>query len=204
MTELLTQPGRSPGGVEFLFHQHATQLERASKKIEQALTDSNATESSSASSAAQVNKSLTDAAQDLYQQATSNMLKLTKQQPPTPAGIEWLKNKKEISITKTVDRRRLKGGKIQYLDEYTISDKKSSEVLWYAHFLYSTSWVPAKAFLYARLKTPTEQSLGMSADTPEGLNSSQRLAYYRSMIGLEQATQLFFNAGTDNTGCKLC
>lgn len=204
MTELLKQPGRSPGGVEFLFHQHATQLERASKKIEQALTDSNATESSSASSAAQVNKSLTDAAQDLYQQATSNMLKLTKQQPPTPAGIEWLKNKKEISITKTVDRRRLKGGKIQYLDEYTISDKKSSEVLWYAHFLYSTSWVPAKAFLYARLKTQKEQSLGMSADTSQGLNDSQRLAYYRSMIGLEQATQLFFNAGTDKKGCELC
>jgi hypothetical protein len=209
MTELLKQPGRSPGGVEFLFHQHATQLERASKKIEQALTDSNATESngtenSSASSAAQVNKSLTDAAQDLYQQATSNMLKLTKQQAPTVAGIEWLKNKQEISITKTVDRRRLKGGKIQYLDEYTISDKKSREILWYAHFLYSTSWVPAKAFLYARLKTPKEQSLGMSADTPEGLNSSQRLAYYRSMIGLEQATQLFFNAGTDKKGCELC
>ena len=203
MADQVKQPGRSPGGIEYLFHQHAEQLERASSAIEQALTDSNDTESST-SPAATVNKALTAAAQDLYQQATSNMLKMTREQPPTLSGIEWLKNQQAISIEKTITRRRLKGGKTRYLDEYTIRDKQSREVLWYAHFLYSTSWVPAKAFIHARLKTPQEQSLGLGADTPQGLSRSQRLAYYRSMIGPEQAQQLFFNAGTENRGCEVC
>ncbi|MGJ7513191.1 dermonecrotic toxin domain-containing protein [Pseudomonas baetica] len=194
MVEQSKQTGRSPFGIEYLFHQHAIKLEQASSTIEQALTDNNAIESSS-SSAALVNKALKNAVQNIDQQATSNMLKLIKEQPPTLSGIEWLKNKQEIRITKTIDRRRLKGGKSRYLDEYTIRDRKSGETLWYAHFLYSTSWVPAKSFLYARLKTPAEQSLGLSADTPKGLNGAQLLAYYRSMIGLEQAQNLFFSAG---------
>ncbi|WP_137806596.1 dermonecrotic toxin domain-containing protein [Pseudomonas sp. G(2018)] len=194
MAELTKQPGRSPFGIEYLFHQHALKLEQVSSSIEQALTDNNATESST-TPAAQVNKALKAASQNLYQQATLNMLKLIKEQPPTLSGIEWLKGKQEIRIAKTINRRRLKGGTTRYLDQYTIRDQKSGEALWYAHFLYSTSWVPARVFLYGRLKTPKEQSLGLSADTPKGLNAAQQLAYYRSMIGLEQAQALFFNAG---------
>ncbi|MBV6825347.1 hypothetical protein [Pseudomonas sp. PD9R] len=194
MTEQLNQPGRSPGGIEYLFHQQAMQLEQASSAIEQALTDRNATESTTRS-AAQVNKALSDAAEHLYQEATVNMLKMIKQQPPTLSGIEWLIGQQAISIVKTITRQRLKGGKTLYLDQYTLSDPATREVLWYAHFMYSTSWVPSKAFLYARLKTPQEQRLGLSADTTKGLNEAQRLAYYRSMIGVEQAKRLFFKAG---------
>ncbi|HEF4759163.1 TPA: hypothetical protein SAN82_001572 [Pseudomonas putida] len=203
MTEQLKQPHRSPAGIEYLFQQHATLLARASSRIEQSLTEKNETEDTE-SPAATVNKALFDAAEDLFQQATSNMLKMTKEQPPTLSGIEWLKNKQAISISKTITRRRLKGGKTQYLDEYAIRDQKSRETLWYAHFLYSTSWVPAKSFLYGRLKTPKEQSLGLSADTPQGLNESQQLDYYRSMIGLEQAEQLFFNVSEDKHRCDIC
>jgi hypothetical protein len=53
--------------------------------------------------------------------------------------------------------------------------------------------VPAKSFVYARLKTPHEQGLGMAADSTQGLSGPQRLAHYRSMIGLEQAKRLFFS-----------
>jgi hypothetical protein len=193
MAGLLEQPGRSPSGIEYLFHQHAMQLERASAAIEEALTENNATESTTRS-AAQVNKSLSDAVEYLYQEATVNMLKMTKEQPPTLSGIEWLKNQQAISIAKTTTRRRLKGGKALYLDEYALRDPATRKILWYAHFLYSTSWVADKAFLYARLKTPQEQSQGIAADTAEALDQTQRLAYYRSMIGLEQAKRLFFNA----------
>ncbi|NUU33606.1 dermonecrotic toxin domain-containing protein [Pseudomonas sp. C2B4] len=193
MVEQAKQPGRSPFGMEYLFHQHAMRLEQASSTIEQALTDENATESTS-TPAAQVNQALKAASQNLYRQATLSMLKLIKEQPPTLSGIEWLKSKQEIRIAKTISRRRLKGGNTRYLDEYTIRDQKSGEALWYAHFLYPTSWVPARVFLYGRLKTPKEQSLGLSSNTPEGLNAAQRLVYYRSMIGLEQAQALFFNA----------
>jgi hypothetical protein len=192
MTEYIKQPGRSPGGIEYLFHQYALQMEQTSSDIEKALTSSNATESNNLP-AATVNKALTEAAENLYQQATNNMLTMIKQQPPTVPGVEWLNNNNAISVAKTVTRRRLKGGKTLYLDEYSITDRKTRQILWYAHFLYSTSWVPAKSFVYARLKTPHEQGLGMAADSTQGLSGPQRLAHYRSMIGLEQAKRLFFS-----------
>ncbi|MFJ2327683.1 hypothetical protein [Pseudomonas sp. NPDC087690] len=193
MNELIKQPGRSPVGVEFLFHQQALQLEHISSAIEQALTDSNATESTQRS-AAVINKKLSDAVADLYQQASTALLKMTKEQPPTPAAVLRLQENNAINIAKTVSRRRLKGSKTLYLDEYTITDRTTRKVLWYAHFLYSTAWVPNKAFLYARLKTPQEQQLGQEANSIRGLNGAQRLAYYRSMIGLDKAQTLFFNS----------
>ncbi len=119
---------------------------------------------------------------------------MTKEQPPTPAAVLRLQENNAINIAKTVSRRRLKGSKTLYLDEYTITDRTTRKVLWYAHFLYSTAWVPNKAFLYARLKTPQEQQLGQEANSIRGLNGAQRLAYYRSMIGLDKAQTLFFNS----------
>ncbi|MCF5700048.1 dermonecrotic toxin domain-containing protein [Pseudomonas syringae] len=192
MKELIKQPGRSPVGVEFLFHQQALQLEHISSAIEQALTDSNATESTQRS-AAVINKKLSDAVEDLYQQASTALLKMTKEQPPTPAAVLRLQENNAITIAKTVKRRRIKGGKTLYLDEYTVTDRATRKVLWFAHFLYSTAWVPNKSFLYARLKTPQEQQLGQETNNTRGLNGAQRLAYYRSMIGLNQAQTLFFN-----------
>jgi hypothetical protein len=193
MDELMKQAGRSAVGIEYLFHQHAMQLEHVSAAIEQALTDSNVTDSSQRS-AAVLNKALSDAVDSLYQQAKSAMSGMTKAQSPTPSGVAWLQANDAIRIAKTVRRRRLKGGKALYLDEYTITDQTTRKVLWYAHFLYSTSWVPDKAFLSARLKTPQEQQQGSEADSTRGLGRAQRLAYYRSMIGVEQARQLFFSA----------
>lgn len=194
MDEYIEQPGRSPGGIEYLFHQHVLQLESASNAIEQALTDSNATESTTRS-AAVVNKALTDAIAQLNQKASDNRLAMSLQLPPTTSNLEWLERNKAISVIKTVNRRRLKAAKHQYLDEYTVTRRTTGQVLWYAHFVYSTSWVAEKSFVYARLKTPQEQSLGSVADSAQGLNDGQRLAYYRSMIGLEQAKRLFFKKG---------
>ncbi|NHW98266.1 hypothetical protein [Pseudomonas koreensis] len=193
MDELMKQAGRSAVGIEYLFHQHALQLEHVSAAIEQALTDSNATESGQRS-AAVLNKALSDAVDSLYLQAKTAMSGMTRAQSPTPSGVAWLQANDTIRIAKTVSRRRLTGGKALYLDEYSITDQTTRKVLWYAHFLYSTSWVPDKAFLSARLKTPAERQLGFEADSTRGLSRAERLAYYRSMIGVEQARQLFFSA----------
>lgn len=193
MSENIRQAGRSPNGIEYLFHQHAWQLEQVIDVIEQALTASNSTETTTRS-AAVIKKALSDAVDSLNLQATNAMQTMIRQQPPTLSGIDWLNNHQAIRVAKTINRKRLKGGKAFYLDEYCIIDRKSSQALWYAHFLYSTTWVPSKSFVFARLKTPQERELGLSADSPRRLNRAQRLAYYRSMIGLEQAKRLFFDA----------
>ena len=185
------KPERSATGIEWLYHQHALKLEQASANIEQALTQSNSTESNGGS-AALVNKQLSEAAQALYQEAARQKLQMIKKRPPTISSVEWLKQNNEIVIKRTVKRRRLKGPVKVYLDEYTLSNRSDKTVLWYAHFHYSVEWVPARAFLRGRLKTPQEHAQGADADTLDGLNEQQKTAFYLSEINREQAQRLFF------------
>ncbi|NCE88672.1 hypothetical protein [Pseudomonas sp. L13] len=190
--EQAVKPERSAIGIEWLYHQHAQKLEQASANVERALTEENVTDSR-LGSAAVVNKQLSDAARALYSEARSYKSLLIKKRPPTVQGVEWLMQNKEIVIKKTAKRRRIKGPEKAYLDEYTLSNRNDRSVLWYAHFHYSTDWVPARAFLRARLKTPQEHARGEEADTLNGLSEKQKTAIYLSEINLEQAQRLFFN-----------
>ncbi|PIB43393.1 hypothetical protein AOA59_15020 [Pseudomonas sp. 2822-15] len=190
-TEQAAKPERTATGIEALYHQHALELEQASSNIEEALTQGNATESHQ-TSAALVDKKLNEAAQALYKEASRCKSLLFKKHPPTVHALEWLLKHQEIVIKKTVTRRRLKGPERDYLDEYTIHNREDHSVLWYAHFHYSTDWVPAKAFLRARLKTPQEHARGAQSDTLNGLGEKHKTAVYLSEINLDQARRLFF------------
>ncbi|WP_256260544.1 hypothetical protein, partial [Pseudomonas gingeri] len=108
-------------------------------------------------------KALDSALADLYQQSNQLVQRTLRLRPPTVSGIEWLKRHNVVAIKKTLTRRRIKSAKPDYLDEYVISDRVTGQVLWYAHFHYSTSWTPDKASLGARLKTPEEHRLGATA-----------------------------------------
>lgn len=192
ITELANQAQRTPIGIEYLYHQHAHRLEQASRDIEQALTQKNLAQGD-VTLASSVKKSLAEATATLYQQSIENVLRMTKQHPPTPSGVQWLKDRNAISIKKTINRRRIKSATPDYLDEYSITDRSTHKVLWYAHFHYSTDWTTLRSFLSARLKTPQEQSLGATADTIRRLSSAQRVAFHRSEINESQAQTLFFN-----------
>ena len=192
---------RAPFGIEYLYHQHARRLELAGHAIEQALTQRNITESDTLSApASAVTKALDSALADLYQQSNQLVQRTLKLRPPTVPGIEWLKRHSVITIKKTVVRRRIKSVKPDYLDEYTVSDRATGLVLWYAHFHYSTNWTPDKAYLSARLKTPAEYRLGSAADTTKGLGRAETVAFYRSEISLEQARELFFERPKSESG----
>ncbi|NCE84768.1 hypothetical protein [Pseudomonas sp. Q1] len=184
---------REPFGIEYLYHKHAQRLEKASNAIEQALTQHNITESNAmALPASEVTKAIDSALAQLYQQSNQLVQRALRSSPPTVTAVQWLKQHNTIAIKKTVNRRRIKSHTPDYLDEYTISDRVTREVLWYAHFHYSANWTPDKSMLSARLKTPAEHSLGAAADSPKGLNHQQAVAYYRSEISLQQARELFF------------
>ncbi len=193
MQSLVQQPERSPLGIEWAYNQQAKRLREANSAIKRALTQSNATDLASLP-ASTVNKALTEAVPELYRQSNEQVLTMFKRRPPTPSAVEWLKRHNAITIKKTLNRRRLKRLQPDYLDEYTITDRGTRQVLWYAHFHYSASWTPARSYLSARLKTVEEQRLDAAADTLSNESSqAQRLALYRSEITFEQARQLFFN-----------
>ncbi len=192
---------RAPFGIEYLYHQHARRLELARQGIEDALTQRNITESDTLSVPASiVTKALDSALADLYQQSNQLVQRTLKLRPPTVPGVEWLKRHNVIAIKKTVARRRIKSATPDYLDEYSISDRVTHEVLWYAHFHYSTHWTPDKAYLSGRLKTPVEHRLGAAADSPKGLSPAQTVDFYRSEISLEQARALFFERPKSESG----
>jgi hypothetical protein len=190
--EQAKKPTRTAIGVEYLYHQHALLLEETDQAIEHALSQPRITVDQQRS-AAILSRKLKETTAELYQEATRHMLRMIKEQPPTIAAVEWLQQRREITLKKTVNRRRIKSINSDYLDEYTITDRVTRDVLWYAHFHYSTSWTPAKAFISARLKTPAQRNLGVDAEPLNGLDSQQRLDYYRSEINLQQARRLFFN-----------
>ncbi|MGU9857857.1 hypothetical protein [Pseudomonas sp. LF245] len=192
---------RAPFGIEYLYHQHARRLEQARQAIEHALTQRNITESDALSGpASTVTKALDSALADLYQQSNQLVQRTLKLHAPTVPGVEWLKRHNVIVIKKTVSRRRIKSAKPDYLDEYSICDRVTGQVLWYAHFHYSTHWTPDKAYVSARLKTTTEHSLGAAADTPKGLDPGQTVDFYRSEISLAQARELFFERPKSESG----
>ncbi|KRP62976.1 hypothetical protein [Pseudomonas trivialis] len=192
LQRLAQQPERSPLGIEWAYNQQAKMLEDAASAIERALTQSNATDASQLP-ASTVSKALSEAVAELYRLSNEQVLTLFKQRPPTVSAVEWLKRHNAITLKKTVTRRRLKNLHPDYLDEYTITDQSNHQVLWYAHFHYSASWTPARAYLSARLKTVEEHRLGAAADLlRNGSSEAQKLAFYRSEISLEQARQLFF------------
>ena len=190
--EQAAKPTRTAMGIEYLYHQHALRLEETDQAIEHGLASASLT-ADQHRAAAILSRKLKEATAELYQEATQHMLRMIREKPPTIAGVDWLLQRHKVTLKKTMSRRRLKSARPDYLDEYTVADRTTHEVLWYAHFHYSTSWTPAKAFISARLKTPAERRLGLAADTVNGLNAQQRLDYYRSEINLEQARRLFFN-----------
>lgn len=192
MTHLASKVERTPIGIEYLYHHHIAQLEAISATIDEGLTQNNETESQPIS-ASKVNKALSDAVTDLYRRSNNQVLLMFKQRPPTVLAVDWLKKHSAVKIKKTVSRRPLKSAMPLYLDEYTVSESETQEVLWYAHFHYSTTWTHPRAYVYGRLKTVVEHALGAAADTTKGLNDTQKIAYYRSEISQEEARLLFFN-----------
>jgi len=109
------------------------------------------------------------------------------------SSILWLKNRNLISIKKLKSRQRIKRQSSGYLDRYEIKDLKENKTLWYADFRYSTDWVPAHAYLSARLKTPEQILAGLANEPTETFNQRQMIDYYRSEIAIDQAKEVFFS-----------
>ncbi|MCF5093762.1 hypothetical protein GIW56_10685 [Pseudomonas gessardii] len=184
--------GRIPVEIEEMLHQYAARLEHAASAIEEALTRLNLTDSDNPS-AATLNRKLNDTAQRLYEQGTTTRIRMTKQQPPTAARVEWLHAKGLVKIAKVVTRRRLKGPGKNYLDEYEVRDHQTHAVLWYAHFHYESPTAAPEHFSAGHLKTRDQQKLG-GAIHRTGLSDRDQIAIYRSEISPQLARSLFFQS----------
>lgn len=183
---------RNPTEIEELYYLHASRLRDAMTRIDQALTAGNHTESRTAS-AATLRQQLEHEATALYALGRSTRITLIKQQAPTAARVEWLASNGEVHIPKAATRRRLKGPRKDYLLEYEILDKKTNQVLWYAHFHYANPTDPLESFTAAHLKTVEQRRLGGAYEWREGNSNQELIAIHRSAISRTQAAALFFS-----------
>lgn len=182
---------RIPVEIEDMYRQHGARLREAGEAIDSALTALNLTDDPK-TSAATLSKNLDAAATALYEKGHSTRVQMIKQQPPTAARIEWLKDKKEVEISKKVTRRRLKGPRKDYMDEYEVIDHKTRKVLWYAHFHYADTGAAVGAFTAAHVKTVGQRLLGGAFDL-RGYSDQELIAIYRSEISRTLATRVFFS-----------
>jgi hypothetical protein len=181
------KPGRIPVEIEELFQQKADQLDENARNLEQARLRANTTDEPPA-----VIAELNEARDRLYTEGYRVRVEMIKQQPPTAARIEWLLSKDEIDIVSAGDRRRLKGPRRDYLQEYEIRERRTQQTLWYAHFHYATQDAPVDAFTAAHLKLQDQRRLAGAFDLRSATSNPQVIAIYRSEISPQLARSLFF------------
>jgi hypothetical protein len=181
------KPGRIPIEIEELFQHKAEQLDEQAKNLEQARLRANSTEEPPALIA-----QLHAACGRLYAEGYRVRVQMIKQQPPTAARIQWLLSKEEVVIVSSGARRRLKGPRKDYLQEYEIRERGTGRPLWYAHFHYDSLDAPVDAFTAAHLKLQEQRRLAGAIDLSSASSNPQIIAIYRSAISPQQARALFF------------
>jgi hypothetical protein len=181
-------PGRIPVEIEELFQQKADQLDENARNLEQARLRANTTDEPPA-----VIAELNEARDRLYAEGYRIRVEMIKRQPPTAARVEWLLSKDEIDIVSVGDRRRLKGPRRDYLQEYEIRERRTQKPLWYAHFHYASLDAAVDAFTAAHLKLLEQRRMAGAFDLRSATSNPQVIAIYRSEISPQLARSLFFS-----------
>ncbi|WP_448109803.1 dermonecrotic toxin domain-containing protein [Pseudomonas azerbaijanoccidentalis] len=185
------KPGRIPVEIEEVFQHKADQIGQTTRALEQAVLRSNTTDGP-ASTASTLTTELNAARERLYAEGNRIRIEMTKDQPPTAARVQWLLSKEEIDIARTGERRRLKGPRKDYLQEYEIRERRTQKTLWYAHFHYTSLEAPVDAFTAAHLKLSEQRLLAGAFDLHSATTNPQVIAIYRSEISPQLARTLFF------------
>ena len=186
------KPGRIPVEIEELCQQQADHLNHSARTLEQSQINTNSTAEPDVA-ATQLAAELTKARDRLYAEGQRIRIAMTKQQPPTAARVQWLRSKNEVDIVPVGDRRRLKGPRKDFMQEYEIRERQNQQVLWYAHFHYSSLDAPADAFTAAHLKLRDQRLLAGAFDMRSATTNPQVIAIYRSEISPQLARTLFFS-----------
>lgn len=189
-TGLANETQRLPVEIEEKFERRAQQLEQASHMVERA---ANATNETDNTASVAVTQQLDEAVKKLYREGRRVRLDMLKKRPPTAAHVELLYAEGELTIQAVGSRRRLKGPKKDFMQEYEVREQKTNKVLWYAHFHYSAMDASNEAYGAAHLKTVEQRRLGGAFEEYEGMPEQLRIAIYRAKIGPHLARTLFLS-----------
>lgn len=181
---------RLPVEIEEKFERQARTLEQARQVVERAANATNETDDTNAQA---LIRQLGEAVKKLYRTGRRVRLDMFKNRLPKAAHLELLFAEGEVSIHAVGTRRRLKGPKKDFMQEYEVRDQKTRRALWYAHFHYSSLNAPNEAYTTAHLKTQEQRRLRGAFEEYEGMSEQLRRAIYRAKIGPHLARTLFLS-----------
>lgn len=185
---------RIPIEAEEEYRKQAAILRTANAAIDEALTASNLTADLKKPSEALGHK-LDEAATGLIEKGLRTRIRMVKQQAPTAAGVQWLKDQGEVTFAQTVTRKRLKGKTADFLDEYEIRDAQTHKAICYAHFHYSNAQAPVVPFPIGHMKTVAQRHMA-GAYEPRLLTNQALIDIHRSGISSTSALALFVTPAT--------
>lgn len=193
-TEVLSnEAGWLPVTIEERISNRIEQLMHASQEIEEALTLSNLTESTTHPSA-MLNKRLSAAISKLQGERKRLHIHMLKTRQPTAAHVELLLKEGVVTIKPPTGARiKLTGRHSGFLQEYPVVDIQTKKTLWYAHFHYTALTGSEENFTAAHLKTPDQRGLGGKYERRNDA-SRNNISIYRSEISPQLARMLFFKS----------
>lgn len=119
---------------------------------------------------------------------------MIQRQLPTAPRVRYLFDLGLIDVR--LDRKRFPAGKKNrdFIDEYSISNKQTGDILWYAHFHYASAGEPFTSAKARHLKTVVQRMHGLSLQIQQQAQGQEVEAIYRAPIDSSTAAAIFMNA----------
>ncbi|WP_258909779.1 DUF6543 domain-containing protein [Pseudomonas putida] len=108
---------------------------------------------------------------------------------PDSKALRYLQQQGQIEITLSNARKRLKAN--DYLDVYSIYRKQPRQMLWEAHFHYTSAQAAARAFAKGHLKFWEPRAMSREEKLERSLDPAERIHIYRGDLRLEQIEGAF-------------
>jgi len=103
---------------------------------------------------------------------------------PDSKALRYLHQQGQIEITLSKARKRLKAD--DYLDVYSIFRKQPRQMLWEAHFHYTSPQAAARRFAKAHLKFWEPRGMSREEKLERSRDPAERIHIYRGDLRLEQ------------------
>lgn len=103
---------------------------------------------------------------------------------PDSKALRYLHERGQIEITLSKARKRLKAD--DYLDVYSIFRKQPRQMLWEAHFHYTSAQAAARRFAKAHLKFWEPRAMSREEKLERSRDPAERIHVYRGDLRLEQ------------------
>jgi hypothetical protein len=174
-----------PKGVEECLQNTAQDLINYADRLE-----NHANAPSNSQTDADLVKALHVEAQTISDKATQLRIQISLAQAPTSEAVEYLLSSKEIQPQKSGERKQLKTGRQDFLQEYVLLNRNNQPV-WYAHFHYKALNDAKADYTAASLKTKEQRFETNATALAKAQNPNMKVDIYRGHIDKELATKFF-------------